>query len=352
MNRSLEKAGMSVQTLSGVAKERLASLLGAVAAHEQVLILPHNDPDPDAIASAVALSHLFTQRLDVLVHIAYRGIIGRAENRALVRYLDCPLRRLTSADLRQLPILLVDTQPGTGNNALLPQSKLLAVLDHHTWREASRAAAYVDVRTALGATSTIVTEYLQAADLELTPELATSLFYGIKTDTMGLGRGAGDQDVEAYFYLQPRIDVEALVEIERAQVSPEYFQKLDAALRAARVYDHVVLVYIGAMSRPDMAAEMADLLLRLQGTQWVLCTGDYKGTLILSVRTRSQRGGAGALAQEIVGQQGTAGGHGAMAGGQVPINGQDPAQVAAQLGQRVLQYLKVKPDREVRSIIS
>ena len=343
---------MSVQALTGIATERLDSLLKAVGAFEQVLILPHNDPDPDAIASAVALRHLLTQRLDIVVHTAYRGIIGRAENKAMVRYLDHPLRRLTGADLRQLPIVLVDTQPGAGNNALLPQSMLLAVIDHHAWRETSAAAEYVDVRPPLGATSTIVTEYLQAACVEPSLQLATALFYGIKTDTMGLIRGASDEDVEAYFYLQPRIDVEALIEIERAQVPAEYFQTLNATLRAARVYGSVVLAHVGMMSRPDMAAEMADLLLRLQGTQWVMCTGAYKDTLILAIRTRSRRGGAGALAQQIVGQQGAAGGHGTMASGQVPLDGQDAAQLAEQLGQIALQSLKVEPDTEARPIIS
>jgi nanoRNase/pAp phosphatase (c-di-AMP/oligoRNAs hydrolase) len=332
-------------------QERVESLLQVVEPHEQVLILPHNDPDPDAIASAVALRHLLAEALDRVVHVAYRGIIGRAENKALVRYLDRPLRRLTGADLRQLPIILIDTQPGAGNNALLPQSTLLAVIDHHMWRETSMAAGHVDVRPQLGATSTIITEYLQAADIEPSSRLATALFYGVKTDTMGLIRGASDEDVAAFFYLQPRVDVEGLVEIERAQVPAEYFQKLDATLHAARVYDSVVIAHIGAMSRPDMAAEMADLLLRLQGIQWVVCTGVYKEALILAIRTYSRRGGAGALAQRIVGQWGTAGGHGTMAGGQVPLNGQSAAQLAARLGQLALQYLEVKPQTEAKPVL-
>jgi len=97
------------------------------------------------------------------------------------------------------------------------------------------------VRTEVGATSTILTEYLQASGIEPTTPLATALFYGIKTDTMGLGRGASPADAAAYFYLQPRIDVDALVEIERAQLPAEYFQSFVTALQAARVYDGVVL---------------------------------------------------------------------------------------------------------------
>jgi nanoRNase/pAp phosphatase (c-di-AMP/oligoRNAs hydrolase) len=187
-------------------QERLERLFEAVRGATSVLILPHNDPDPDAIASALALRHLLAEKLGVEGHVVYRGIIGRAENRALVRYLGHPLRRLTGTDLRQsAPIALVDTQPGAGNNALPPRSTAAIVFDHHPWREGTAAATFADVRPNLGATSTILTEYLQAAEIEPAPPLATALFYGVKTDTMGLSRAASPADVAAYFYLQPRL---------------------------------------------------------------------------------------------------------------------------------------------------
>jgi nanoRNase/pAp phosphatase (c-di-AMP/oligoRNAs hydrolase) len=319
-------------------------LFEAVGDASNVLILPHNDPDPDAIASALAFRHLLTEKLGVEGHIAYKGIIGRAENKALVRYLGHPLRRLTGSDLRQsVPIALVDTQPGAGNNALPPKSTAAIVIDHHPWLEATAAVGFADVRSDVGATSTILTEYLQAADIAPVSSLATALFYGIKTDTMGLSRGASPADVAAYFYLQSQIDVKALGEIEQTQVPAEYFQKLDATLHAARVYDGVVISYVGPMGHPDLAAEMADILLRLKGTRWVICIGMYKEHLIWAVRTRSQRGNAGQLVQYIVSNRGTAGGHGAMAGGQIPLDGKDPQRLARQFSRRALQYLKVAP---------
>jgi nanoRNase/pAp phosphatase (c-di-AMP/oligoRNAs hydrolase) len=333
-------------------QERLNLLDQAIGDSDRVLILPHNDPDPDAIASAVALRHLLAQRLGVEVNIAYKGIIGRAENKALVRYLGYPLRRLTGSDLRQpLPIALVDTQPGAGNNALPSKSTATIVIDHHPWLEVTAAARFVDVRSDVGATSTILTEYLQAAGIEPSPPLATALFYGIKTDTMGLGRGASPADTDAYFYLQSRIDVDALVEIERAQVPAEYFKSLSASVQAAQVHDGVVISYVGPISYPDLAAEMADILLRLEGTRWVICMGVYQDNLILAVRTRSRRGGAGQLVRAIVGDRGTAGGHGAMAGGQVPMQGEDPEQVARQLGRDALQFLKVPAQTAGKPII-
>jgi nanoRNase/pAp phosphatase (c-di-AMP/oligoRNAs hydrolase) len=89
----------------------LRQLLKAVEGVWSILILPHNDPDPDAIASAVALRHLLAEKAGVERHIAYKGIIGRAENQALVRYLNRPLQRLTGSNLLQeRPVALVDTQ--------------------------------------------------------------------------------------------------------------------------------------------------------------------------------------------------------------------------------------------------
>jgi nanoRNase/pAp phosphatase (c-di-AMP/oligoRNAs hydrolase) len=333
-------------------QNRLDLLFKAVGDADRVLILPHNDPDPDAIASAVALRHLLAERLGVQGHIVYKGIIGRAENKALVRYLGHPLHRLANSDLRQpVPIALVDTQPGAGNNALPCGSDAAIVLDHHDWREATAKAKFADVRPELGASSTILAQYLEDADIEPSPQLATALFYGIKTDTMGLGRGASPDDVAAYFDLQPRIDVEALVEIERAQVPVEYFERLVGTLQTARVYDGVVISYAGLMSRPDLAAEMADLLMRLEGTRWVICMGTYRDDLILAVRTRSRRGGAGQLAQEIVGDRGTAGGHGTMAGGQIPLDRDVPEALVQQLSRRALQHLRIAPDVTGRPLI-
>jgi nanoRNase/pAp phosphatase (c-di-AMP/oligoRNAs hydrolase) len=311
---------------------------------KRYLILTHNDPDPDAIASAAALQWLLEEKIGAEGHVVYKGIVGRAENKALVRYLGYPLRLLTEAEVsKSLPVALVDTQPGAGNNALPPSSNVAIVFDHHPLREETSTAGFFDVRPDVGATSTILTEYCQAVGGELPPAIATALFYGIKTDTMGLGRGASQADVAAYFYLQSRVDVQALVNIERAQVPPEYFQGLVAALESAYVYDDVLIAYIGEMQRPDLTAEMADLFLRLRGVDWVICMGVYENEMTLSVRTNSQRG-AGQLIQSIVGDLGSAGGHGSMSAGQIPLEGQNPDILSHRLKERVLKYLEIDSD--------
>lgn len=337
---------------SGDLAARLDQMLAALGDAKTVMIVPHNDPDPDAIASAVALCYLLAELRGIRGQIAYRGIVGRAENKSLVQYLAYPLQPLRGANLRRAKaVALVDTQPAAGNNPLPPDTVPAIVLDHHPWRESTARAAYHDVRSDVGALSSILTGYLRAAGLEPPSALATALFYGIKTDTMGLIRNAGPEDVAAYLYLQSRVEIQALLEIETAQVPAEYFVQLDAALHAARVYDQVVISYLGKMARPDLAAELADLLLRLKGMQWAICMGVYDQELILAVRTRNRKGGAGLAVQAIVGNEGTAGGHGTMAAGHVPLNRSDPRDVASRLSHRALQQLARVPQHQGQPLI-
>jgi nanoRNase/pAp phosphatase (c-di-AMP/oligoRNAs hydrolase) len=211
--------------------------------------------------------------------------------------------------------------------------------------------AFAEVCPDVGATSTILASYLLAAGIEPDPPLATALYYGIKTDTLGLMRQAGPEDMAVYHHLQELVDLEALAEIESAQVPRDYFKRLDAALHAARLYDGVLLSYVGAMQRPDMVAELADLLLRLQGTRWAVCMGKFRDELIVSVRTRNPDGGAGWLVRSIVGQEGTAGGHGTMAAGHLPLGDRNPADLARQLGQQVLLTLGVAAETPGRPLL-
>ncbi|NOK60114.1 MAG: hypothetical protein GFH27_549291n307 [Chloroflexi bacterium AL-W] len=321
---------------------QLDALLEALNDPPNILILPHNNPDPDAIASAVALQYLIEKQLGRKSRIRYKGFIGRAENRALVTFLRNPLHPLTDADFQWADtVVLVDNQPGAGNSAGNASLPIAAVIDHHPLLRTTANAAFVDVRPKLGATATILTSYLQEADLLPTSVLATALFYGIKTDTLSLVRGASEVDIAAYLYLQPHVDINALIRIETAQVPTDYFAQLDTAVRKARIYQDVVIAFIGPMTYPDLVSEMADLLLRLEGVQWSVCMGIHNGTLSLSVRTRRRRGGAGGLAQAIVKKDGTAGGHGMMGGGQLSLDKWDTPTLVAELTQRVLLHLDI-----------
>jgi len=334
-----------------MSRQRLDQLLRSVAGLDRLLIMPHNNPDPDALASALALRYLLVEKTGIKCEVTCQGVVGRAENRALARYLGVELLNVSPDDLDgTTPIALVDTQPGAGNNAWKPGVPVRVVVDHHSLRETASLAAYADIRSDVGATSTMLTGYLQAAELDPPKPLVTALFYGIKTDTRGLSRGARQADVDAYLYLLPRVDIDALNDIENAQVPVDYFRTLVDAFGAACAYDGVVIAYAGWVHQPDIVAEIADILLRLDGAHWALCMGAYDGHLVISVRTNTECS-AGLLVQQIVGERGAAGGHGIMAGGDVPLNGDDPAQLAEELGRRALRYLNVSSTAPITDLV-
>ena len=248
-----------------------------------VLIVTHNNPDPDAIASAFALAYLFDKALGVTAQIVYKGIVGRAENRAVTRYLNHPLHAFKVADLQEAShVILIDTQPGFGNNPVSAAAQLAAVIDHHERVNSTVNAHFVDIRPGVGAASTILVEYLREAEIPLSAAVATVLFYGIKTDTMGLQRGASTADHHAFCYLLPFVDFEAIARIERAQVSTDYFKTIVETLQSTRIYDAIIISHIPMMRYPDLTADIADLLLRTRGCRWVFCSGIYKETIYFS----------------------------------------------------------------------
>ncbi|MDH7490256.1 MAG: DHHA1 domain-containing protein [Anaerolineae bacterium] len=320
-------------------RRRVERLLSLLRNHRDVVILTHNDPDPDSISSAWGLSWLLESTLQTRSSILYGGMIGRAENRAMVELLRIPLKRATPADLEAgKPILLVDTQPGIGNNLLPVGAIPLAAIDHHPPHANNAGVPFRDIQPRFGATATIITRYLWAMGVEPPPLLATALFYGIKTDTLGLSREASRADALAYLYLHERADLPALGAIERAQLSRDYFVVMSRALRRARLYGNAVVTMLGTVGHADMAAEVADLLARLQGAEWVLSIAVFGDEVILSLRTTDPELNAGQVIQRLVAGSGSAGGHGTAAGGRIRFSG-SPASAQKRVAQRFAEIM-------------
>jgi len=307
---------------------RLAGLLGALEDATDVFVLTHDNPDPDAIASAAALSFLLREAAGVSTKMAFGGIVGRAENRALIAETGVSFQRMGSIEIPAGAVVaLVDTQPRTGNNSL-PEGRIAGiVIDHHPVRPETAATTFSDVRPEYGASCSILVEYLRAAGLEPDRALATALFYGIQSETMDLGREVSAADVEASLYLYPRSDPESISRIRHARVPASYLQSVHEALERARGYGGVMCVPMGRLDYPDLGAELADMFMRVDGVEWTIASGRYHDDLLLSVRTYQLEAHAGDLVQQVVRDRGSAGGHGMLAGAQLPLKGLSDAEV-------------------------
>jgi nanoRNase/pAp phosphatase (c-di-AMP/oligoRNAs hydrolase) len=279
-----------------------------------------NNPDPDAIAAACALRELANRTAGLNCRFAYGGTIGRAENRELVHYLGFafyPFDKIShqKSDL----IALVDTQPSAGNNPLPAGVQPDIIIDHHPAIEASRGVAFADIRENYGATSTIMWEYLREAKITPNMPIATALLYGIRSDTQDLGRETTQVDIEAIESLYPLANKRMLGQIQRGRVPSDYYQMLSTALSNTRIYSHCLICDIGDIDNPDMIGEVADLLLRHEEVDWVMCYGFCDGQILVSFRTQDNSIDAGDVARKVVYKLGTGGGHASMAGGQITL---------------------------------
>jgi len=311
-----------------VAADQLSGLLKAVSGATGLVICTHRNPDPDSISSALALRYLLEHAAGVRAVVAYEGVIGRAENRALVSLLRLRLREMESlpgVDWNQ--VALVDTQPRSGNNSFPRTARPLVVIDHHPALKTT-VAAWADIRPGYGATATILTEYLHASGLSVPAWLATALAYAISSETRDLGRGAGERDLESYLWLYPKVRKPIMARIEHPRRPRSYFAVLDRALHRAISYRNVIGTRLGEVDTPDSVAEIADFLLAHERMGWSVVTGRYGGQLYISLRAIRGRG-AGKLLRELLRERGTAGGHGRMAGGQVDLAGMTPFEVEA-----------------------
>lgn len=301
-------------------RNKLAQLNDIFGGNRSLLILLQDNPDPDSIASAMALRKLANTAAGLQCSIAHGGRVGRGENRALVKYLSLNLRKSSEIDFHAFDLIaIVDTQPWTGNNSLPADTEPDIVIDHHSCRQETKTCRFTDIRSSYGATVTILFEYLQTAGIEIDVPLATAMLYAIRSDTQDLGRDTTRADLEVVMALYPIANKRMLSEIQRGKVERNYFQMLGDGLRNARVYGPAIVTGLGRVENPDMIAEIADLLLRDDETNWTLCFGIYQDRLLLSIRTSHETLRADKVIRRIVGRKGTGGGHPSYAGGQIPL---------------------------------
>jgi nanoRNase/pAp phosphatase (c-di-AMP/oligoRNAs hydrolase) len=337
------------------ARVKLERMIQVAQGHKKALVLTHDNPDPDSLASAMALAQLLRERADVAeVTVGYSGLIGRAENMALVKVLRLPVVPIAQLDLDAFDLLgLVDTQPPTGNHAVPPRlrKEVDIVIDHHPLRDESLEAPFADVGGDFGSTSTMLVEYLRAARLEPSVEVATALFYGLKADTRDLGRETTPTDIDSYLWLFPRMDKQLLGQIEHPELPARYFQMYHTAYERAKVYgDTAIVTDLKEVYSPDMVAEVAERLMFLEGMKWSLAYATFRNQLFLSLRVKDRRMNAGRLIREIcVDYGGSAGGHGSMAGARIPLSGRAHQRKAIkrELVERFLQAFGVANERPV-----
>ena len=292
-----------------VTRARVARVREHFARADRVLIMMQDDPDPDAIASALALKTLLGRPKSAAT-IATFGTIRRPENRAMTRLLEIDVEQVKPRALEDYDMIaMVDTQPAIFEE---PLREIDLVIDHHP-EDTPVRARLKDIRPSYGATSTILTEYLRAADVKVRERVATALLYGIKTDTLHLERGATRADMDAFAFLHGHANHNALRRIERPDLPDAALDVLARGIAGRRLIDSVMFVHLGAVTYPELVAQFADLFLQIEGAEWSVVSGYVNHELHVSVRNVGYVRAAGDVVHEAFGDLGSAGGHRSMA---------------------------------------
>ncbi len=283
--------------------------------------------DPDALGSAMALKRIMARRVEA-TDIARVNEVTRPDNLAMIRFLRIPLARFAPEMLQAYDrFALVDSQPHHHPDFVpVPFS---IVIDHHPLSPKHPVTAdYVDIRPGLGATCTILAEYLRALRIRPGKLLATALIYGIKTDTQNFSRPFQHGDILAFSGLNKYAGQELLRRIVHSEFHKRWLTYFSLAFQKMRfVGQRGLFAYMGELESPDILVILADFFPRVHGLSWDMICGVSGGKAVAVFRGDGLSRDMGRMAAGLFGDVGSAGGHRTMARAEIDLErlaGQDP----------------------------
>jgi nanoRNase/pAp phosphatase (c-di-AMP/oligoRNAs hydrolase) len=301
---------------------KAAALHDLLVESEAITIVCHNNPDPDCLASAIALGRIAAAAGIDERRILYSGNISHQQNRAFVNLLEVDLQPFDADAIRDRPagslLAFVDHSVPGENNEVPQEVPVDVVVDHHPVDE-EIAARFVDHREEVGATATILTEYVLELDVALDTRLATALLFAIRRETLGFLRGVTHAEYAAAGELHDHADRDLLRRLSTPSVSGATVDAIADAIENRSVRGSVLISHVGRTSERDAIPQAADYLATLEGVETAVVFGIVSNAIQLSARSSDSRVHVGETLRGAFGDVGSAGGHREMAGGEIPL---------------------------------
>lgn len=297
---------------------RAAELASVLADTDSLIIVCHDNPDPDCLASALALKTIAIEQDVADVTIAYGGEISHQQNRAFVRMLDISLQPIAETEIEDDDrIGFIDhSQPGA-NTELDADVDPDIVVDHHPGPPID--AAFDDVRIKYGATATIFIEYLAELDIELTTRLASALLFALHRERLDFVRNPTRREYEAALAVYPDADLVTLEQLYGSAFSAATIDAIGRAIASRERRGSALVASVGETTETDALPQAADYLLNLEGIDTVLAFGIVDDAIRLSARSIDPQVHIGEALQNGFDELGSVGGHHDMAGGRIDL---------------------------------
>lgn len=315
-----------VATLAALERQQTALHLRTLLQNTKgtIGIFIHNNPDPDSMASAMAFSRI-CEHLDVSSKIYYGGEISHQENKEMVRLLDIQLSQITGEDELAIAlknaakVVMVETVIPGDNNALPADFVPNMVLDHHSTSRDVSASDLVDIRSDVGALSTVLTMYLQELDVEMDVNLATALLYGLRVDTKAFTRNVSPTDLKAAAFLSPFADGDMLSRIESPPMTSDTLDVIGRAIVNREMREGVLFSAVGYVEERDALPQAAEFLMREKDVKVVGLCGIRGYNIHISARSIDPGIHIGEIVKSSFGELGSGGGHATSGGVQIPL---------------------------------
>lgn len=296
------------------AKDRVQGFWNVFDKEDDVLICIN--ADPDSLASALAIKRLLRYRVKSVV-IAHPNEIRRMNNVTMVERLKIPLERLKNVKPDDFTKkIIVDSQPN--HLPSFEKIKFDVIIDHHPV-SGEWDASYIDIRPDYGAASTMLVEYLRAANMKPSVALATALFYAIKVDTQNFEQSAKLADGISFRYLFNIANRNLVRKFELTDLRRSELKYFNIALNELKYSKRRYYSHLGKVRSPDVLVIVADFLNHVGEIDWVFVSGIHGEKLVVIFRCDGYRKSAGKLANKIFGSMGSAGGHKEAARAEVPL---------------------------------
>ena len=298
----------------------LETYLKGLPLNSNIGIFCHDNPDPDALASALAMEALCSS-LGHNPTIYHGGLIEHQQNQAMVRLLEIPLRRiildwelddvLNETDC----IVTVDFHQPGANNILPEECVPHIIIDHHS-SDKPVSADVAFLRPEYSATSSLIANLFMNMNVDMTPRLATALSFGIRTDTLSFTRSFNPVDLRALMWLNTWVDSKLLTSIEAPLKNRDTLETFTQALTNKEHIGTLILAPISTLKSRDDLSQVADFLFATKESEVVVVYGIQRNKVLLSARSRRENLHLGLLLSKHF-PEGQAGGHKGLAGGQI-----------------------------------
>lgn len=292
--------------------------LATISRYRNALIVAHDNPDPDAVATGWAIKQLIETCTNMKATLIAGGQITRAENRHMVESLEAPIVLVDTpqADTSTAVILVDCGVDATHHLATQLKRTPTAVIDHHC-SGSSADVEYFDIRPEVAASASIAASYLQEQGVTPSAKLATALLYALKTETRGGEHHFTKLDREMLTWLTKYADPAVLSKIEDAPLTREYYRDMALAMNTASIYGNTAICMLPHAAGPEIVGEVADFLIRCEGITSVLCAAAIDADVLISARTIECDRNATELLQTVLDGLGEGGGHQHRAGGKI-----------------------------------